>query len=141
MRGMARSLHDISHVDSSLDGGFDLTGVLSDLASSGAEMFVSAWFEAHGVLTLTSRSLASGVDDTVRDFLATEQAHVNAVTAFIEALEVRAGLDEDIWDSQLPARRPKPPVDPADRQVDLRSGSIRFEDPELTASIEFRLTD
>ncbi|WP_431867200.1 hypothetical protein [Microbacterium paraoxydans] len=33
------------------------------------------------------------------------------------------------------------PVDPADLQVDFTSGSIRFEDPELTASIEFRLTD
>lgn len=33
------------------------------------------------------------------------------------------------------------PVDPADRQVDFTSGSIRFEDPERTASIEFRLTD
>ncbi|WP_101847532.1 hypothetical protein [Zhihengliuella sp. ISTPL4] len=89
MRGMARSLHDISHDKSGLDDRFDLTGALSDLVSSGAEMFVSAWFEAHGVLTLTSRSLASGVDDTARDFLATEQAHVDAVTAFIEALGVR----------------------------------------------------
>jgi len=33
------------------------------------------------------------------------------------------------------------PVDPAARQVDFTSGTIRFEDPEQTASIEFRLTD
>lgn len=33
------------------------------------------------------------------------------------------------------------PVDPADLQVDFTSGTIRFEDPEQTASIEFRLTD
>lgn len=33
------------------------------------------------------------------------------------------------------------PVEPGARQVDFTSGTIRFEDPELTASIEFRLTD
>ena len=33
------------------------------------------------------------------------------------------------------------PVEPAVLQVDFTSGTIRFEDPELTASIEFRLTD
>ena len=32
------------------------------------------------------------------------------------------------------------PVDPGARQVDFTSGTIRFEDPEQTASIEFRLT-
>lgn len=89
MRRVARSLHDMSHGKARLDGGFNLTEALSDLVSSGAEMFVSAWFEAHGVLTLTGRSLASGVDDTARNFLATEQAHVDDVTAFIAALEVR----------------------------------------------------
>ncbi|PRB17274.1 hypothetical protein [Microbacterium sp. MYb62] len=33
------------------------------------------------------------------------------------------------------------PVEPAALQVDFTSGTIRFEDPELTASIEFRITD
>lgn len=97
MRGVARSLHDISHGKARLDGGFDLTEALSDLVSSGAEMFVSTWFEAHGVLTLTGRSLASGVDDTCdrakqwTDTQASDLADArSAVSAILRDLD-------DIW--------------------------------------------
>lgn len=97
MRGVARSLHDISHGKARLDGGFDLTEALSDLVSSGAEMFVSTWFEAHGVLTLTGRSLASGVDDTCdrakqwTDSQASDLADArSAVSAILRDLD-------DIW--------------------------------------------
>lgn len=89
LRGVVQSLQEISSDSGGTGGEFDLSGAFSDLVTSGTKMFTAVWTEAHRVLTFTSGSLASGVEDTARDFLAAERDHVGALTAFIEALEVR----------------------------------------------------
>lgn len=89
LHGVTQSLKEISDHRGGTGDEFDLSRASSDLVTSGAEMFAAVWSEAHRVLAFTSSSMASGVDDTVNDFLALEREHVNALTAFIEALEVR----------------------------------------------------
>lgn len=89
LRGVVQSLRAISEDRGGAGGEFDLSGTRSDLVTSGAKMFTAVWAEAHRVLTFLSGTLAGGVDDTARDFLAAERDHVGALTAFIEALEAR----------------------------------------------------
>lgn len=89
LHGVTQSLQEISDHRGGAGDEFDLSGAFSDLVTSGAEMFTAVWSDAHRILEFTSGSLASGVDDTARDFLAAERDHVGALTAFIEALEVR----------------------------------------------------
>lgn len=68
-------------------GELDLSAMRSDLVSSAATMFASGWSDALELLTLTSRGLGSGVDETARDFMAAEDAHIDSLTASIDALE------------------------------------------------------
>ncbi|OIJ31851.1 hypothetical protein [Microbacterium sp. LCT-H2] len=82
----ALSLRHLASVRGKVSG-FDLSSVGSDLAASAAQAFASGWSDALRFLAFTSTGLAGGVDAALADFLAGEQAHLDALTISIGALE------------------------------------------------------
>lgn len=82
----ASSLRDLA-VGPGDASGLDLSGVGSDLVASAAEVFVRGWSDALDFLALTGSGLAGGVDATLADFVAGEQAHLDSLSASIGALE------------------------------------------------------
>jgi hypothetical protein len=82
---VASSLQEL--VSGSKDGGLDLSALRSDLVASAGRAFAEGWSDALIIFNRTSSGLATGVDETVEDFLAAEQAHVDSLTASIGALD------------------------------------------------------
>lgn len=74
-------------VGSSGDSGLDLSGVCSDIVASAGSAFASGWSDALGILNLSSSGLASGLDATLKDFIATEQAHLESIASIIGELD------------------------------------------------------
>lgn len=86
MRGLATSLTTLTS-ETNDESGFDLTEMRSDLVAAAAAMFAARWADARAQLSLVSNGLGSSVDDTVNDFLAAEQASIEAIVASVEALD------------------------------------------------------
>lgn len=85
MQGMTRTLNGLAVGGSA--SGFDLSPMRSDLVTSAASMFSRGWGDALIALEWDARSLAGSVDETVADFVAAEQANLDALTGFVAALD------------------------------------------------------
>ncbi|MGJ0389813.1 hypothetical protein [Microbacterium sp. CGR1] len=83
---VASSLQELT--SGSADGiGLDLSAMRSDLVTSAGRAFIEGWSDALIIFDLTSSGLAIGVDETMKDFLAAERAHVDSLTTSIGALD------------------------------------------------------
>lgn len=85
MQGMATTLNGVTV--GGPEGGFDLSSLRSDLVTSAASMFARGWGDAVVALEWSAHGLAGSVDETAADFVAAEQAHVDALNSFVAALD------------------------------------------------------
>lgn len=85
MQGIAAMLNGLNI--GGQESGLDLSPMRSDLVTSAASMFSRGWGDALVALAWDARSLAGSVDETVADFVAAEQAHLDALTGFVAALD------------------------------------------------------
>lgn len=85
MQGMTRTLNGLTVGGSA--SGFDLSPLRSDLVTSAASMFSRGWGEAVIALEWAARGLAVAVDETASDFVAAEQAHIDALAVYVAALD------------------------------------------------------
>ncbi len=85
MQGIAAMLNGLNI--GGQESGFDLSPMRSDLVTSAASMFSRGWGDALVALEWDARRLAGSVDETVADFAAAEQAHLDALTGFVAALD------------------------------------------------------
>ncbi|MDR6142984.1 hypothetical protein QE375_002538 [Microbacterium foliorum] len=85
MQGMARTLNGLAVGGSA--SALDLSPMRSDLVTSAASMFSRGWGDAVTALEWAARGLAGAVDETASDFVAAEQAHIDALAAYVAALD------------------------------------------------------
>lgn len=55
--------------------------------TSAASMFSRGWGDAVTALEWAARGLAGAVDETASDLVAAEQAHIDALAAYVAALD------------------------------------------------------
>ena len=63
-----------------------LAGMASGLAVSAADSFARSWSHQLEQFVMISGGLASGFDESAKDFAATEQATIDALISFVESL-------------------------------------------------------
>lgn len=67
--------------------GLDMSVLRSDLVTSAVRAFAAGWSDALFSFDLMRSGLAAGVDATLNDFLATEQATLDSLTSSIGELD------------------------------------------------------
>lgn len=86
LRTISSSLSGVAEASADEDS-FTLAGMASDLVTAGADAFAKGWSDQLAQFTMISGGLAGAVDDTIKDFLATEQENITSLLAFIEELD------------------------------------------------------
>ncbi len=85
MQGMSATLGGLAVGSPIAD--FDMSPMRSDLVTSAARVFSDGWEDAVTWFEHAAQGLSIGVDDTAKDFLSAEQAHVVALAGFVDALD------------------------------------------------------